>query len=106
MVHRHGPGSGTAPGGVRVVNEGVRELIAPARGAALGWCHAGGRRPHATAEHSGNVAALALISWGESWHNNHHAQPTSARFGASWRQPDIGWWVVRVFVALGWARLR
>ena len=70
------------------------------------WCHTAGRRPHATTEHSGNVAALALLSWGESWHNNHHAQPTSARFGQSWRQPDIGWWVVRGFVALGWARLR
>lgn len=70
------------------------------------WCHTGGRRVHDTTDHSGNVAALALISWGESWHNQHHAQPTSARFGQGWRQPDIGWWMVRSFVALGWARLR
>ena len=70
------------------------------------WCHVGGKRPNRTTEHSGNVAALALISWGESWHNHHHAQPTSARFGQGWREPDIGWWVVRAFVALGWARLR
>lgn len=70
------------------------------------WCHTAGRRPHATAEHSGNVAALALLSWGESWHNNHHAQPTAARFGHGWRQPDVGWWVVRGFAALGWAQVR
>jgi stearoyl-CoA desaturase (delta-9 desaturase) len=70
------------------------------------WCHLAGARPHATSDHSANVAALALVSWGESWHNNHHAQPTSARFGHGWRQPDVGWWVVRLFVALGWARLR
>jgi stearoyl-CoA desaturase (delta-9 desaturase) len=70
------------------------------------WCHTGGKRPHATAERSGNVAALALLSWGESWHNNHHAKPAAARFGQGWRQPDIGWWVVLAFVALGWARLR
>ncbi len=70
------------------------------------WCHTGGRRVHNTAEHSGNVAALAFISWGESWHNHHHARPTSARFGQGWRQPDMGWWVVCGFVALGWARLR
>ncbi len=70
------------------------------------WCHTGGQRPHDTPEHSGNVAALALISWGESWHNHHHAAPTLARFGQGWRQPDIGWWVVCGFVALGWARLR
>jgi stearoyl-CoA desaturase (Delta-9 desaturase) len=70
------------------------------------WCHLGGSRPHATADHSSNVAALALLSWGESWHNNHHAQPTSARFGAGWKQPDVGWWAVSAFVTLGWARLR
>jgi stearoyl-CoA desaturase (Delta-9 desaturase) len=70
------------------------------------WCHLGGSRPHATADQSSNVAALALLSWGESWHNNHHAQPTSARFGAGWKQPDVGWWAVSAFVTLGWARLR
>ena len=70
------------------------------------WCHCGGRRPHASADHSGNVAALALVSWGESWHNNHHARPTAARFGRGWRQPDIGWWLVCGLVKLGWARLR
>lgn len=67
-------------------------------------CHLAGARPHETGDASRNVAWLALLSWGESWHNNHHAQPTRARFGRGWRQPDIGWWVVRAFVALGWAR--
>ena len=67
------------------------------------WCHLAGTRPHDTTDHSTNVAVLALLSWGESWHNNHHAAPTSARFGRGWRQPDIGWWVVRAFEALGLA---
>lgn len=70
------------------------------------WCHLGGRRPHDTPDGSGNVAALALLSWGESWHNNHHAKPTAARFGQGPWQPDIGWWVVRAFVFMGWAKLR
>ncbi len=70
------------------------------------WCHLSGTRGHDTADGSTNVAWLALLSWGESWHNNHHARPVLARFGRSWRQPDVGWWVVRIFVALGWARLR
>ena len=70
------------------------------------WCHLAGRRPHGTPDGSANVAALALISWGESWHNHHHSDPTQARFGRGWREPDIGWWVVRAFIALGWARLR
>ena len=69
-------------------------------------CHLGAARPHATGDHSSNVGWLALLSWGESWHNNHHAAPTAARFGQGWRQPDIGWWVLRACVALGWARLR
>jgi stearoyl-CoA desaturase (Delta-9 desaturase) len=70
------------------------------------WCHMQGARPHNSPEHSTNVAALALLSWGESWHNNHHARPTAARFGQSWHQPDVGWWVVRGCAAMGWARLR
>jgi stearoyl-CoA desaturase (Delta-9 desaturase) len=69
-------------------------------------CHVGGARPHDTGDCSGNVAWLALPSWGESWHNHHHAAPAQARFGQDWREPDIGWWVVRGFVALGWAKLR
>lgn len=68
------------------------------------WCHLAGRRPHDTPDHSTNVALLSLLSWGESWHNNHHASPTSARFGRGWTQPDIGWGVVRALEALGLAR--
>jgi stearoyl-CoA desaturase (Delta-9 desaturase) len=69
------------------------------------WCHMA-RDLHAddASDASLNVAPLALVSWGESWHRNHHAQPASARFGQSWRQPDIGWWLVCAFERLGWAR--
>ena len=70
------------------------------------WCHLQGGQPHATGDHSRNVPLLSLVSWGESWHNNHHAAPTAARFGRGWRQPDVGWWVVKVFAALGLARVR
>jgi stearoyl-CoA desaturase (Delta-9 desaturase) len=69
------------------------------------WCHLAGRRVHDTPDGSTNVAWLALLSWGESWHNNHHARPTQPRFGRDWREPDVGWWVLRVFAALGWVRL-
>lgn len=70
------------------------------------WCHLHGARPHDTRDGSTNVALLSLLSWGESWHNNHHAAPVSAQFGRGWRQPDIGWWVVCAFIALGWATPR
>ena len=59
-------------------------------------CHFWGRRHFATADHSRNVWLLSLISFGESWHNNHHAFPTSAfhglrRFEAAL---DPGGWVI------------
>ena len=67
------------------------------------WCHAAGNRPHDTADRSTNVAALALLSFGESWHNNHHHQPTSARFGNGPRQPDPGFLFIRGLQRVGLA---
>src|SRR3712207_8171462 len=46
-------------------------------------CHFFGRRRFATTDESRNLAWLAPISFGEAWHNNHHAFPTSARHGMS-----------------------
>jgi stearoyl-CoA desaturase (delta-9 desaturase) len=57
-------------------------------------CHFFGRRAFATGDHSRNVAWLAAITMGESWHNNHHAFPTSARHGLGRRQLDPGAWVI------------
>ena len=70
------------------------------------WCHLQGGRPNETGDASANVAWLALLSWGESWHNNHHAQPTQARFGRGWRQPDVGWWLIRLLATLDWACIK
>ena len=44
-------------------------------------CHFFGRRPFATGDESRNLAWLAPFAFGEAWHNNHHAFPTSARHG-------------------------
>jgi stearoyl-CoA desaturase (delta-9 desaturase) len=44
-------------------------------------CHFFGRRRFATDDHSRNLAWLAPLSFGEAWHNNHHAFPTSAFHG-------------------------
>jgi stearoyl-CoA desaturase (delta-9 desaturase) len=65
-------------------------------------CHFFGRRPFATGDESRNLAWLAAITMGESWHNNHHAFPTSARHGLRWWQLDPGAWVIS---ALGRSRL-
>jgi stearoyl-CoA desaturase (delta-9 desaturase) len=42
-----------------------------------------------------NVFFLGVISFGEGFHNNHHAYPGSARMGVKWYEFDAGWWVVR-----------
>ena len=44
-----------------------------------------------------------LISMGESWHNNHHAFPDSAKMGLLPGQIDLGWWLIKSFEAVGLA---
>jgi stearoyl-CoA desaturase (delta-9 desaturase) len=51
--------------------------------------HIAGARRFATSDHSRNVAWLALPSFGEAWHNNHHAFPTSYRHGMRWWEVDL-----------------
>lgn len=66
-------------------------------------CHMFGRRPFTTDDQSRNVAVLAVISMGESWHNLHHAYPNSARHGVLRHQIDSSARVIRVFEQVGWA---
>jgi stearoyl-CoA desaturase (delta-9 desaturase) len=58
-------------------------------------CHVFGRRTFDTRDRSTNNVWLALISFGEAWHNNHHAFPRSARFGLTWWQVDVGSALIR-----------
>jgi stearoyl-CoA desaturase (Delta-9 desaturase) len=57
-------------------------------------CHWFGRRPFPTGDESRNLAWLAPLAFGESWHNNHHAFPTSAHHGLRRRQIDPGGWFI------------
>ncbi|WP_431962877.1 acyl-CoA desaturase [Actinacidiphila sp. bgisy160] len=66
-------------------------------------CHAVGKRPFRSRDKSGNVWWLAVLSCGESWHNLHHADPTSARHGVLRGQIDSSARVIRWFEMLGWA---
>jgi stearoyl-CoA desaturase (Delta-9 desaturase) len=52
-------------------------------------CHFFGRRRFATSDHSRNLLWLAPLSFGEAWHNNHHAFPTSAMHGMGRREVDL-----------------
>jgi stearoyl-CoA desaturase (delta-9 desaturase) len=57
-------------------------------------CHCFGRRPYSTGDQARNLAWLAPIAFGEAWHNNHHAFPTSARHGLGRYQIDPGSWLI------------
>ena len=57
--------------------------------------HAVGYQSYRTGDKSQNNWFVALFSWGEGWHNNHHAFPSSARHGMTWYEVDVTWLTVR-----------
>jgi stearoyl-CoA desaturase (Delta-9 desaturase) len=63
--------------------------------------HYFGSRRFPTADESRNVAWLALASWGEAWHNNHHAFPRSASHGMRWYEVDISAMLIWTMEKLG-----
>ena len=62
--------------------------------------HMLGYRSFRTADRSTNCWWVALMSFGEGWHNNHHAFPFSARHGLRWFEIDMTWWHVRLLAFL------
>jgi stearoyl-CoA desaturase (delta-9 desaturase) len=65
-------------------------------------CHTFGREEFATRDKARNVSWLAIASFGESWHNLHHADPTCARHGVLKGQIDISARLIWIFEKLGW----
>lgn len=66
-------------------------------------CHALGTRPFDTRDASRNNLPLAILTFGEGWHNNHHASPASARHGMRWWQIDLVYWAIRLLETCGLA---
>ncbi len=64
-------------------------------------CHLFGRRAYRSRDESRNNWLVALLVFGEGWHNNHHAFPSSARHGLDRFQLDVSWWVIRGMEKLG-----
>jgi len=63
-----------------------------------------GRQRFRTRDDSRNSLWVALLTFGEGWHNNHHAYPQSARHGMAWYEVDMNWygiWVLRT-LRLAW----
>jgi len=76
----------------------------------LGWhstwlvnsaTHLWGKRRFETRDDSRNNGFIAAITFGEGWHNNHHAYPRSARHGLTWREIDVNWIQIKVLEKLG-----
>ena len=65
--------------------------------------HLWGTRRFATDDDSRNNGLIAALTWGEGWHNNHHAHPRSARHGLTWKEVDINWLQIKLLEKLGLA---
>jgi fatty-acid desaturase len=66
--------------------------------------HMWGSRRFATRDDSRNNWWVGLLTFGEGWHNNHHAHPTSARHGLAWYEFDLTWLQIRLLQMLGVAK--
>lgn len=66
--------------------------------------HMWGTRRFATTDDSTNNWWVALLTFGEGWHNNHHAHPRSAKHGLAWYELDINWMGIRALKAFGLAK--
>ena len=66
--------------------------------------HRFGRRRFATRDDSRNNWLLALLTFGEGWHNNHHFFPGAARQGFRWWELDVTWYGLRALAAVGLIR--
>ncbi|MBV8798667.1 MAG: fatty acid desaturase [Alphaproteobacteria bacterium] len=66
--------------------------------------HMWGARRFATRDDSRNNWWVALLTFGEGWHNNHHAHPTSARHGLAWYEFDPSWLTLKLLKFLGIAK--
>jgi len=64
-------------------------------------CHMFGRQDYRSRDEARNNWLVALLVFGEGWHNNHHAFPVSARHGLHRWQLDVSWWVIRGLERLG-----
>lgn len=65
--------------------------------------HLWGYRNYDTRDESRNLWWVALVSYGEGWHNNHHAHPSNARAGHKWWEIDPTYWIIKGLKATGLA---
>lgn len=67
------------------------------------FLHMFGTRPYYSKENSRNGGIFSLLTFGEAWHNNHHAFPESPSFGLTWYRLDPGYWLIKLLAITGLA---
>src|SRR5271156_265343 len=96
-----------AVGGVKFVLWGI--FLRTVIGLHFTWLvnsatHSWGTRRFQTRDLSTNSWWVALVTWGEGWHNNHHAHPVSARHGLTWYEIDFNWYIIWALEKIGIAK--
>jgi fatty-acid desaturase len=66
--------------------------------------HLRGYRTFSLEDGSRNLWWAAILTYGEGWHNNHHAHPNVAPAGRKWWEVDVTWWAIQVLKTLGLAK--
>jgi sn-2 palmitoyl-lipid 9-desaturase len=67
-------------------------------------CHHWGYQTFPAKDNARNLWWVSLLTYGEGWHNNHHANPNSAQGGYRWWEVDPTWWAIKLLRKLGWAK--
>jgi stearoyl-CoA desaturase (delta-9 desaturase) len=102
LLHHVAPSLGTTGGQMLVWGFFVSTVVLfHATVTINSLAHRFGRRRFDTRDDSRNNVWLALITFGEGWHNNHHFYPGSARQGFRWWEIDLTWYGLQLLAALG-----
>ncbi|GLQ99078.1 acyl-CoA desaturase [Dyella mobilis] len=102
LLHRYAPMLGTSGGQMLTWGFFISTVVLfHATVTINSLAHRFGRRRFATRDNSRNNVWLALITFGEGWHNNHHFYPGSARQGFRWWEIDLTWYGLRLLAAIG-----
>lgn len=66
--------------------------------------HLRGYRSYQSEDNSRNLWWAAILTYGEGWHNNHHAYPNIAKAGLKWWEVDVTWWAIKILSKLNLAQ--
>ena len=105
LLHHFAPQLGTSGGQMLVWGFVVSTIVLfHATVTINSLAHRFGSRPYATKDDSRNNLWLALLTFGEGWHNNHHFFPGSSRQGFRWWQIDLTWYGLKLLSVFGLVR--